>query len=325
MNRRRFLACVLTIPLISQSGIAQTSNVPFRVGWLTAQRPSSLEPYIAALRLGLAEQGLKEGHNLTIEYRYGNDDLNRVSELANELLREDVRVILAQGAAVRVLAKLNLPIPVIYAFSGDPVTAGLASSYNRPSRNMTGVTFMAAELNKKRLEFLRQLIPDLRRVAIIGNPEHPGEQLERAVSIDAGRQLGVDVDYYPTGTNDDLDRAFSHFSSTEPQAISVFSDGFTLQNRGRIIDFANQHRMPVISGWPIFAEAGAICTYGPRLTDCYRRLATFLLRILQGEQPGSIPIERPTTFDLVLNLKAAEALGIDVPTPLLALAARVIE
>jgi putative ABC transport system substrate-binding protein len=273
----------------------------------------------------LTEHGLDEGRNLTIEYRYGNDDLSRVPDLANQLLKAEVAVILAQGAAVTVLSKLNLPIPVIYAFSGDPVSAGLASSYAHPSRNMTGVTFMAAELNKKRLEFLREIIPGLRRVALIGNPEHPGEQLERSVSLDAGRQLDLSIDYYSTGTSDALNDAFAQLAMDPPQALSVFADGFTLQNRARIIDFANQHRMPVISGWPVFAQAGAICTYGPRLTDCYRRLAAYLSRIIQGEQAGNIPIERPTTFDLVLNLKAAKALNINVPAPVLALAEQIIE
>ncbi|MGH1570702.1 ABC transporter substrate-binding protein [Methylobacterium sp. P31] len=325
MNRRCFLGCVLASPGILPLRTARANDQPVRVGWLTAQRPSSLEPYIAAFRQGLAEQGLEEGRNLTIEYRYGNDDLSRVPDLANQLAKAEVAVILAQGAAVTVLSKLNLPIPVIYAFSGDPVSAGLASSYARPSRNMTGVTFMAAELNKKRLEFLREIVPGLRRVALIGNPEHPGEQLERSVSLDAGRQFDLSIDYYPTKTSDALTDAFTRLAADPPQALSVFADGFTLQNRVRLIDFANQLRIPVISGWPVFAQAGAICTYGPRLTECYRRLAAYLSRVTKGEQPGSIPIERPATFELVLNLKAAKALGINVPASVLALADQVIE
>ncbi|MGH1592285.1 ABC transporter substrate-binding protein (plasmid) [Methylobacterium phyllosphaerae] len=301
------------------------NNMPVRVGWLTAQSFSSLEPYIAALRLGLIEHGLEEGRNLTIEYRYGNDDLSRVPDLANQLLKAEVGVILAQGAAVVVLSKLNLPVPVIYAFSGDPVSAGLASSYARPSGNMTGVTFMAAELNRKRLELLREIVPDLRHVGLISNPEHPGEQLERSVSLDAARQFDLTIDYHATRTSDALTDAFARLATDPPQALSVFADGFTLQNRGRILDFANHHRMPVISGWPIFAHAGAVCTFGPRLTNCYRRLAAYLARVIQGERPRDIPIERPTTFDLVLNLKAAKALNINMPASVLALAEEIIE
>lgn len=325
MNRRRFLGCVLTSPSVLPLRAGLANDQPVRVGWLTAQRASSLEPYITALRHGLTEQGLEEGRNLTIEYRYGNDDLSRIPDLANQLIEAGVSVILAQGAAVTVLSKLNFSTPIIYAFSGDPVSAGLASSYARPSRNMTGVTFMAAELNRKRLELLSQMIPGLRRIALIGNPEHPGEQLERSVSLDAGRQLNLAIDYYPTRTSDALTGALAHIATDPPQAFSVFADGFTLQNRGRIIDVADQHRIPVISGWPVFAQAGAICTYGPRLTECYRRLAAYLSRVLRGERPDAMPIERPTTFDLILNLRAAKSLNIDMPASILAFAEQVIE
>lgn len=325
MDRRRFLAYALATTTVPRSGAAQTSDVPARIGWLTAQRASSLTPYITALRKGLTEHGLEEGRNLTIDFRYGDDNLSRVPALADDLVRTNVSVILAQGAAVTIIAKLSLPVPIIYVVSSDPVAAGLASSYARPGGNMTGVTFMAAELNVKRLEILREMIPDLRRIALIGNPEHPGEQLERAVSLNAGRQFGLTIDYHATRTNDDLAGAFTRLAAAPPQALSVFADGFTLQNRQLIIDFAKPRRIPVISGWPVFAQAGAICTYGPRLADAYRRLASHLSRVLKGDRPGDIPIERPSTFDLVINLKAAQALNIDVPASLLALATQVIE
>jgi putative tryptophan/tyrosine transport system substrate-binding protein len=236
-----------------------------------------------------------------------------ISGLATQLVQIPVGVIMAQGAAVSVVNRLNLPVPVVFASSGDPVSAGFAQSLARPGRNLTGVTFMAAELNGKRLELMRDFIPDLRRVAIVANPEHPGEHLERDYSETTGRRLGMDVDYYPTRSTGELAAAFAKMAANKPQAISLFADGFAIQNRESIINFGLSHKVPVISGWPVFAESGAICTYGPRLTESYRRMASYVDRILKGEKPSDLPIEQPTQFQLGINLRTAKALGITVP------------
>jgi putative tryptophan/tyrosine transport system substrate-binding protein len=184
---------------------------------------------------------------------------------------------------------------------------------------------MAAELNGKRLELLRDFIPDLRRVAIVANPEHPGEHLERDYSETTGRRLGMDVDYYPTRSTGELAAAFAKMAANRPQGISLFADGFAIQNRESIINFGLSHKIPVISGWPVFAASGAICSYGPRLTESYRRMASYVDRILKGEKPSDLPIEQPTKFQLVINLRTAKALGITVPPSLLARADEVIE
>ena len=296
-----------------------------RIGWLTAQKADSLTPFLEALRAGFVELGYVEGRNLTIVFRYGDDDINRLPELATQLVQIPVDVIMAQGAAVSVVNRLNLPVPVVFASSGDPVSAGFAQSLARPGRNLTGVTFMAAELNGKRLELLRDFIPDLGRVAIVANPEHPGEHLERDYSETTGRRLGMDVDYYPTRSTGELAAAFAKMAANRPQAISLFADGFAIQNRESIINFGLSHKVPVISGWPVFAASGAICSYGPRLTESYRRMASFVDRILKGEKPSDLPIEQPTKFQLVINLRTAKALGITVPPSLLARADEVIE
>ena len=179
------------------------------IGWLTAQREASLVPFLKALRSAFTELGYTEGGNLQIAYRYGDDAIDRVPDLAAELLRLPVDVILAQGAAVPIVATLDLPVPLVYVFSGDPVSAGFADSLARPRGNMTGLTFMAAELNGKRLEFLRETVPDLRRVAIVANPAHPGEHLERAYTQDYGRQLGLSTEYHATTTRAELEAAFA--------------------------------------------------------------------------------------------------------------------
>src|SRR6059036_3787796 len=182
MRRRRFLTSTLAILLLPRATAAQRAARLARIGWLTAQQPSSLAPYLDALRAGFAEYGYEEGRNLVIEYRYGNDAIERVPELAAQLARLSPDLIVAQGAAAFEIRKLELTVPVVYAISADPVSAGFADSLARPRGNLTGLTFMAIELNGKRLELLREIIPALRRVAIVGNPEHPGAHLERAFS-----------------------------------------------------------------------------------------------------------------------------------------------
>jgi putative ABC transport system substrate-binding protein len=325
MKRRDFLASAIALAATPGSLMAEGAPKAARIGWLTAQNESSLTPYLAAMRTGFADLGYIEGRNLTIEYRYGNDVVGRVPELAAELVKLPVDIIVAQGAAVSEISKLGLPVPVVYVFSADPVSAGLAESLARPRGNMTGLTFMAAELNGKRLEILRDIIPDLRRVAIVANSEHGGVHLERANSEEVGRRLGLVIRYYPTPTRDKLNDAFSAMAADPPQAISVFSDGFAVQNRQSIIDFATSQQAPVIAAWPIFARSGAICSYGPRLSESYLRLASYVDRILKGAKPADLPIEQPTKFETVVNQRTAKALGLTFPQSLLVSADEVIE
>ena len=327
MRRREFLGVIGSAPaLYLPTGLAAQGRAKLaRVGWITAQKADSLTPFLEALRAGFVDLGYVEGRNLTMVFRYGNDELGRVPELAAELVQIPVDVILAQGAAVSVVNNLNLPVPVVFASSGDPVSAGFAKSLARPGRNLTGVTFMADDLNGKRLELLRDFIPSLRRVAIVANPEHPGEHLERAYSERTGETLGMQIDYYPTRSTEELTAAFAKMAINLPQAISLFADGFAIQNRDTIIRFGLNHKIPVISGWPVFAQSGALCTYGPRLTESYRRMASYVDRILNGGIPAELPIERPTQFQFVINLRTAKTLGITVPSSLLVRADEVIE
>lgn len=324
MNRRTVLASSLATAVISGTAAAQSPVRPARIGWLTAQRADSLAFYLEAFRGGLAARGYELGRNLVIEYRYGDDSIERVPELAAELMRLPVELIVVQGAALAV-SKLGLPVPVVYTLSGDPVSAGLADSLSRPRGNMTGMSFMAAELNAKRLELLRDINPDLRRVALVANPQHPGEHLERANAQQAAQDLGLELDYYPTRSKNELANAMAAMLARPPQAVSLFADGFAIQNRQTIIDAAMSCRAPVISGWSIFARSGAICTYGPRLEASYRRLAYFVDRVLKGARPTDLPIEQPTDFELVVNLQTAKALSLTIPPRLLASADELIE
>ena len=313
MKRRTFLAGVLTVASLPRSLAAQTAPKVVRIGWLTAQQASSLTPYLEALRAALAELGYVEGRNLAIEFRFGDDEIERVPALAAELVQLPVDLIVAQGAAAFEVHKLALPIPVVFSMSADPVSAGFVDSLARPRGNMTGVTLMAMELSGKRLDLLRDIAPAVRRVAVVGNPEHPGAHLERAYSEERGRQLDLVIDYVPTPTRDALTKAFATMSANPPQAISVLPDGFAVQNRRSIIDFATSLRVPVISGWPVFAQSGALYTYGPRLTESYRRLALLCRSHLRHESELEVPFLRPEKW-VRFCLAAFEAGNASVPS-----------
>ena len=298
---------------------------PARIGWLTTASAADVSPFLEALRAGLADKGYVEGRNLTIAARYADGDIARVPSLAEELSKLPVDVITTQGAATRLLQKVSTIVPVVYVFSADPVLAGIADTLARPGRNMTGISVMAIELNGKRLELLREIIPEIDRIAILASPTHAGEELERNNSVEMAQRLGIKVQYFPTPNPAELSRAYDSMAADPPQAIVVFPDPVTFSHRGQIVAFGSNQRIPVVSGWADFADAGALCTYGPKLAESYKRLAYYVDRILNGEKPAELPVERPTVFELVVNLKTAKALGIDVPPTLLARADRVIE
>ncbi|WP_082847787.1 ABC transporter substrate-binding protein [Bradyrhizobium sp. DOA9] len=324
MDRRTFLSSGAFLAVAAHKAAHAAGKVS-RIGWLTAQREASLTPFLQVFRAGLRELGYRENENLEVTYCYGDDDLTRVAPLAESLLRKPVDLIVAQGAAVAIVAELKLSTPTVYVFSGDPVVAGFADSLARPPANMTGLTFMAAELNAKRLEILRDTVPGLQRVAIVGNPEHPGSQIERAYSEDTARKLGLKTEFFATASQDQLAAAFAAMDRNPPQAVSLFADGFAIQYRDRIIEQAMKHRAPVISGWAAFARSGALCTYGPRLSDSYHRLAAYVDRVLRGAPPSELPIERPARFETVVNLRTARALGLKLPDSLIASADELIE
>jgi putative ABC transport system substrate-binding protein len=324
MRRRQLLLAAAAGGLLSRRTAAQTSPRSARIGWLTAQRPASLVPFVQAFRSSLADLGFVEGRNLTIDFRYADDDASKVAGLADELVRLPVDLIVVQGEAVLEIKSLSLPVPVVYAYSGDPVVAGLAESLARPHPGMTGLTYMAVELNGKRLELLREMAPSIRRVALLANPAYPGESDERADSVSTAGRIGFDVRYVGARTAEELKAAFAKMAADKAQAISLLADSFTVQNRTGIMAFAAEQRIPVVSSWPVFAEAGALCTHGPRLADSYRRLAYYADRVLRGAKPADLPIEQPTTIETIVNLKTADALGLKVPQSVLVRADRVI-
>jgi ABC-type uncharacterized transport system substrate-binding protein len=322
MKRRRLLFASAAIAALP--GIAAAQARPARIGWVTAQRPPSLVPFVKAFRDALAELGFVEGKNLTIEFRYGDDDIGKVRGLADELARLPVDLIVVQGEAALELKSMNLPTPIVYAYSADPVIAGLAQSLARPNANMTGLTYMAVELNGKRLELLREITPGVRRVALLANPAYPGQGNERSSSESTAGRIGLDARYLPARTSDELTAAFAKMAADKVQAISVLADSFMVQNRESIIAFGMALRIPVVSSWPVFAASGALCSYGPKLADSYQRLAYYVDRVLRGTKPSELPIEQPTTIETIVNLKTADAIGVPVPQAVLVRADQVL-
>lgn len=315
--RRRPL---LTLPFLLPA-TAWAQRGPARIGWLTTQREASLAPFLPGLRAGIAEAGL----NVGLLMRFGDDDQARALPLMEELVREQVQVLIVQGAAVAPVLRARPPVPVVFVMSSDPVAAGLAESLARSMPGSTGVTYLSPQLNAKRVELLRELLPQAMSVALLANPAHPGELLERQAVQEAGARLGMSVSLHQARTRPELEAAFSAIRAARPSGLLVSADDFALQNAGVIAGFAISEGLPLLTAWRAFAEAGALLTYGPVLADSYRRLGHFVARILRGARPEQLPIEQPRSFELVLNQRTATALGLAVPVALLARADLVLE
>jgi putative tryptophan/tyrosine transport system substrate-binding protein len=306
-------------------GLAAESAAPARVGFLSGGDEKGAAGFVAALRDGLAADGYHELDTLTLECLYADYSLERVPALVAELERRRVELIVTHAAAISIVVKGYRTVPVVYEFSADPVATGIATDLAHPLFNATGFTLMKAELNSKRLEFLHEIDPAIHRVAVIANPLHAGEERERADLGAQAEQLGISLSFFSTPNRAELDRALDAIPASPAQALVAFSEGFVVENRETIINFAMKQRVPLISGWAVMAKSGALLTYGPRLVESYRRTAYFVGRILKGAKPGDLPIEQPTRFELVVNRKTADALGLIFPPSILARADEVIE
>jgi putative ABC transport system substrate-binding protein len=219
----------------------------------------------------------------------------------------------------------SIDLPVLFSMSGDPVAARVVASYAHPGGKATGITLFAAELTAKRMALLKEVLPQMRSIAVIANPGHPGAQRELQSSRDAATRLGLALTYFPATSVAELDTALAAIARARTDAILVFSDGFALSQADRIAAFSLRERIPVAAGWATFAQRGNLLAYGPEFTDVYRRLASYADRIRKGARPGDLPVEQPTKFELVVNLRTARAIGVTVPGSLLLQADAVIE
>jgi len=323
--KRRDLLAVLGGVMVALRASAVDSAAPTRVGFLSEGDEEGAANFVAALRDGLAVEGYHEPDTLRLECLYADYSLERVPALVAELERRGVKLIVTHAGATPSVVKGYRTVPVVYEFSADPVATGIAADLAHPFFNATGITLMKAELNSKRLEFLHEFAPEVHRVAVVTNPLHAGEEREREDLGAQAEQLGIHLSFFSTPNRAELDRALDAIAAGPAQALIAFSEGFVVENRNTIIHFATGHRLPLISGWAIMAKSGALLTYGPRLVDSYRRTAYFVGRILKGAKPADLPIEQPTRFELIVNRKTADALGLTIPPSILARVDEVIE
>ena len=319
-GRLAAIATLLVALLVPTSpAAAQAGGNVARIGWIGVGKGLTFDSF----RQGMRERGWIEGHNLVIEARFG--DYSQAPQLVADLQRAKVDVIVAQGPMVLRARDALGTTPVVFGFSGDPVEAGLVNSLGRPGGNMTGLTAMAWELVGKRLELLKEALPGLKRVAVMANAAHAGEQSELRVSQEAARRLDVNLQYLPVRAATDFEPAFEAMVRERAQAVIAFPDAFMNGNAKAIADLATRRGIPVMSGAAQFAEAGNFMTYGPGLTDFWRSVSYYADKVLKGARPADLPVGQPTTFELVINVKAAKALGVSVPQSLLLRADRVIE
>ena len=323
VGKMLWLVCALFFALCSS---VHAQQPPFRIGWISNDRGSGNPPMFEAFRAGLRDFGYIEGRNLVIDARWGEGSNERIEQLASELVASNPQLIVTQGGpATYPVMHAGAKMPVVFAFSGDPVEGKVADSFARPGRNLTGVSFLSLDLVGKRMELLKETMPSLKQVAILANPQHPGEQSERRASQSAAKELGLRLEYFQLPVSAKLDETLPAIAKSHSDAIVVFPDAYMMRLGERIAEFAIKNRMPAISGWAQFAEDGNLMTYGPNLRDSYRRLAYYVDRILKGTKPSELPVELPKKFELVINLKAAKQIGLTIPPNVLARVDRVIK
>ena len=323
MGRREF------ITLFGGAAVAWPSAVlaqPHCVGLLSAPAPITDDsPPGAALVLGLARHGYTQGRNLVFERRGAEGHLDRLPRLVKELVASKVDVIVAHGYPPALAAKQVTTIPIVAANAGDPVGTGLVDSLARPGGNMTGISDVSAQLTPKRVELLKLMIPELRRLAILWNAADLGMTL-RYRALDAGAKV-IGITVQPLGVREpnDFEGAFTTMNRDMPDAILMVTDSLTSLNRKRVLEYAAANRLPAMYEFEYIVRDGGLMSYGPDFDETFGRAAALIDRILKGAKPADLPFEQPTRFKLVVNLKTARALGLDVPPTLQALADEVIE
>ena len=312
---------VLVAPLIST---AQPPGKVFRIGWLT--NGSSARPDLDGLRRGLRELGYVEGQNLVIEARYAEGKVERLPDLATELVRLHIQVILAVGiAAVRAAQQATSTIPIVMTTAGNAVAQGFVASLAQPGGNITGLSGFGVELSGKRLELLTEAVPEVSRIAVLWNPANPASAPFLRETQAAAQALGVELHVLEVRTPNEFEGAFAAATSGRAEALLVMPDAFLYGNRTRIVDFAQRNGLSGMYPDRDYVDAGGLMSYGVSWAALFPRAATYVDKLLKGVKPADLPVEQPTQFELVLNLKTAKALGITLPPTLLVWAEEVLQ
>jgi putative ABC transport system substrate-binding protein len=306
-----------------RAGAQQQARLP-TVGFLGAATPSAWGPYTAAFVARLRELGWIEGRTIAIEYRWADGRAERYAAIAAEFVQRKVDVIVTSGTAAGAVKLATSVIPIVFAVAVEPLSSGLVANLARPGGNLTGLSSQTGDLGGKRLDLLREVVPGLRRLAIMGNADYSASMLEMREVQAAARALGVEVVTLEVRRAEDFAPAFQALRQ-RADALYISSESFISANRVRIVILALAERIPTIYGERMHAEAGGLMAYGANLPDLFRRSAEYVDKILRGAKPGDLPVEQPIKFDLVINLITAKALGLEVPPTLLARADEVIE
>jgi len=327
ITRRTFVGSLtgglLTAPFTTQ---AQPAGKVYRMGWLAGTASSQENNELEALRAGLRELGYVEGKSIVIEYRWAESKYDRLPELAAELVRLRVDVIVTGGtAATQAAMQATTTIPIVMTATGDPLRTGLVASLARPGGNVTGVTQLGAEIAGKRLQILIDTVPNVSRVAFLQNQANASHKPYFHDLQIAARGLGLTLQSVDVHEPGEFEKVFAAMMRERPNALLVTGDFVHRLRKAWIIDFAAKKRLPAMYQLKEYVEAGGLMSYGTSVRDNYRRAATYVDKILRGAKPGDLPIEQPTKFELVINLKTAKALGLTIPPALLARADQVIE
>jgi putative ABC transport system substrate-binding protein len=326
MKRRAFITLLggaAAWPLVAR---AQQAAMPV-IGFLNPQSPEAFAEPTRGFRQALKDTGYVEGENVTIEYRWADNQIERLPAMAAELVRRRVAVIIATGGGPSALAAkaATTAIPIVFNIADDPVSLGLVASLARPGGNITGVSTLSTELTTKRLELLRELVPGGVRVAVFVNPNSPTADVTvREIEAAAGT-VGLKIQVLKASTSREIEAAFATFVRERPDALFVGNDAFLTSRRVQLVHSATLHRLPATYSAREFADAGGLMSYGASLRDAYRQLGLYAGRILKGTKPADLPVVQASKFELVINLQTARLLDIDVPPALLATADEVIE
>jgi putative ABC transport system substrate-binding protein len=326
LNRRDLLILGSTAIAWPLAARAQQKAMPV-IGFLHPGWPGPLAPYVAAFRQGLGEAGYVEEQNLAIEYRWAEGRYDRLPALAADLVGRKVDVIAATGGGVSALAAkgATATIPIVFMGVGDPVAMGLVASLARPGGNLTGFSNLAVELMPKRLELLSELVPQARPIALLVNPNSPSAERQTLDMQEAAHAKGVQLQILKAGTEGEIDAAFTSLVELHAGALVVGADTFFADRREQLVALASRHGVPAIYMWREVAAAGGLISYGVDTIAVFRQVGIHAGKILNGAKPADLPVQQPTKFELVINLKTAHALGLTVPPSLLVRADEVIE
>ncbi len=329
MDRRAFIAGTFGFLAAPPSASAQPAGNTQTIGMLlpgAVPAPGQPNPLLDAFRGGLRDLGYVEGQNIVIAYRWSEGRDEHFSDLAADLVRLNVAVIVTSGSIAVLAAKaVTSTVPIVMAFAGDPIGIRVVASLARPGANVTGLSLLDENLDGKRLELLKEAVPGLTRVAILWSANDPGMTLAFNRVEVAARALGLSLQSLAVREPGDFLGAFQTARAGRAEALIVTAQAFTNRHRAQILDFAAKHRLPAMYTLGGFVDAGGLMAYGPSLPDLFRRAATYVVKILRGVKPADLPVEQPTTFELVVNLRTAKALGLVIPPSVLARADHVID